>query len=795
DELFAGWRLFLERLAAASPVVMVVEDLQHADVGLLDFLEHVLDWARDVPIFVLTFARPELEERRPGWGAGRRNSTTLSLDPLDEIAMSSLLEGLVPGMPAASKRAIAARAEGIPLYAVETVRMLIDCDAVQPIDGVYRLLGDVGDLAVPATLQSLLAARLDALEPNARAVVADAAVLGGTFPAEALVAVSDQPEAEVRRLLAELVRREVLGVRADPLSPQRGQYTFVQTLFRQVAYDTLSRRDRKVRHLAVATHLRSTFADEGEEIAEVVAAHLIDALTAVPDDPDVPDLRSGAVAMLSRAGDRAVRTGAPSTAAIAYRRAADLLHEQGTAEADLSAAALHERAGAASGTAGDFTASEQHFRAAADAYRRQGEVRAAARADTYVGRALRRHGRLEEARTHIDNALAALREDPDADTVSALAELATLEAFVGNTLEADRQSAAALSEAQALDLPDAIFAELFIIRGIAHGLASRPAQAAASLREAARRAEATRDSAAAARALLNLGDNLVGTDPVAAAEAGRSAVAHSRRIGYRYAMSFAAANLIQALLLTGEWAEARDVYAISHSDDELGDNQTIAQSGAILHALSGDEAALSAVLASVDATASTEDPQDRAATATALAAATYSRGNYTEALQHAQRGIDEGHVLNMRNDAVRWAWPIAADAALALGQESTVEQLIAQIDSYPVGHVASVLRVERQRIWARLLAVRNDPEAAPAFDTATQALRQFGSPYHLAVGLLDQAEYVSEHGNEAAAAELAAEADALASRLGALTLRERAHRLLADVTSPEPRPVQVGPGA
>ncbi|MEJ7706546.1 MAG: hypothetical protein WKF82_04205 [Nocardioidaceae bacterium] len=155
-------------------------------------------------------------------------------------------------MPAAAKTAIADRAEGIPLYAVETVRMLIDRDVVQPIDGVYRLVGDVGELAVPATLQSLLAARLDALEPDARRLVADAAVLGSSFPAEALVAVSDQPEPQVRRLLAELVRREVLGVRADPLSPQRGHYGFVQTMFRQVAYDTLSRRERKARHLTVA---------------------------------------------------------------------------------------------------------------------------------------------------------------------------------------------------------------------------------------------------------------------------------------------------------------------------------------------------------------------------------------------------------------------------------------------------------------------------------------------------------------------------------------------------------------
>ncbi len=345
EELFAGWRLFFERLALQGPVVLLVEDLQYADPGLLDFLEHLLDWARDVPIFVLTLARPELQDRRAGWGTGRRNSTTLTLEGLDEAAMDKLLDGLVPGMPVPAKAAVAVRAQGIPLYAVETVRMLIDLDVVQPIDGVYRLVGDLGELGVPATLQSLLAARLDALEPDARRLVADAAVLGGSFPAEALVAVSDQPEPRVRDLLAELVRREVLGVRADALSPERGQYAFVQMMFRQVAYDTLSRRERKARHLVVAAHLQTAFADGGEEIAEVVAAHLLDAMSAVPDDPDVADIRTRAVETLTRAGERGERTGAPAAAAAAYTTAAELLEQAGSASEQLAAAGLRERAG------------------------------------------------------------------------------------------------------------------------------------------------------------------------------------------------------------------------------------------------------------------------------------------------------------------------------------------------------------------------------------------------------------------------------------------------------------------
>ena len=178
-------------------MVLLIEDAQYADSGLLDFLDHLIDWVRDLPVYVLVFARPELGQARPRFGAGR-NRSTLTLDPLDAASMDQLVHALVPGMPPAARAKITDQAQGIPLFAVETVRALIDRDIVQPVEGVYRLVGDIGELAVPDSLHALLAARLDALDPGVRRLVADAAVLGSTFPAEALVAVSGQDEASVR---------------------------------------------------------------------------------------------------------------------------------------------------------------------------------------------------------------------------------------------------------------------------------------------------------------------------------------------------------------------------------------------------------------------------------------------------------------------------------------------------------------------------------------------------------------------------------------------------------------------
>ena len=155
EQLFGAWRTFFERLAATAPVVMVFEDHHYADTGLLDFVDHLLEWSRNVPIYVLTLARPELLDRRPDWGAGKRNFISLYLDPLSEPSIRALLAGLVPGLPEGAVRAIVGRADGMPLYAVETVRMLVAQGRLAVEDGVYHPVGDLTTLAVPETLTAL----------------------------------------------------------------------------------------------------------------------------------------------------------------------------------------------------------------------------------------------------------------------------------------------------------------------------------------------------------------------------------------------------------------------------------------------------------------------------------------------------------------------------------------------------------------------------------------------------------------------------------------------------------------
>jgi predicted ATPase len=173
-------------------VVVVVEDAQWADSGLLDFLEHLLEWSAQFPVFVLMATRPELLDRRPGWGSGRRNATLAYLEPLSPGAVATLVDDLVEEMPTELRDRIAERSDGIPLYAVETIRSLVDQGRLErTVEGRYRVLDDRPlELSVPASLTALIAARLDALTPAARALVRNLAVHGMTFTRSAAGALS-----------------------------------------------------------------------------------------------------------------------------------------------------------------------------------------------------------------------------------------------------------------------------------------------------------------------------------------------------------------------------------------------------------------------------------------------------------------------------------------------------------------------------------------------------------------------------------------------------------------------------
>lgn len=300
SELFSAIRTFFQRLAEEATTILVFEDLHWADDSQLDFIEELVEMSRALPILVVTLARPELLERRPGWGSARRNFLSVHLGPLGDEEMTQLVEGLAPGIPEDVVSLIVGHAAGVPLYAVEYVRTLVNAGDLVREGSEYRAKQGLSKLEVPDSLHSVIGARLDRLAPDERSLVQDAAILGQSFTLEGLTALTGRSGGELEPQLRDLVRRELLQLETDPRSPERGQYQFVQSLIREVAYGRIAKTDRRDRHVKVADYFHSVAPIEA---AVVVASHYLDAYQADPDDELAAKARGALMDAARRAAD------------------------------------------------------------------------------------------------------------------------------------------------------------------------------------------------------------------------------------------------------------------------------------------------------------------------------------------------------------------------------------------------------------------------------------------------------------------------------------------------------------
>ena len=252
---FAAWSRYLEAMAEQRPLVVVFEDLHWADESLLDFVDELVDWVTDVPLLAVATARPELLERRPGWGGGKLNATTLALPPLSEdqtaLLMAQLLERSV--LPAESQQALLERAGGNPLYAEQFAELFLE-------------RGSADELGLPETLQGIIAARLDGLADTEKDLLRDAAVIGKVFWASAVRNGSDPSTT-----LHSLERKGF--VRRQKRSSVEGEteFAFAHALVRDVAYGQIARADRAEKHRSVAEWIEGL--GRQEDHAEMLAHH------------------------------------------------------------------------------------------------------------------------------------------------------------------------------------------------------------------------------------------------------------------------------------------------------------------------------------------------------------------------------------------------------------------------------------------------------------------------------------------------------------------------------------------
>jgi class 3 adenylate cyclase len=299
EESFGAWRRFLEALAEQRPTVLVFEDLHWAGDELLDFVDELADWVTDVPLLVVATARPELIDRRPGWGGGKRNAHTISLAPLGDDEAARLIASLLDRhlLPAETQQQLLERAGGNPLYAEQFARML------EEHGGIAEEL--------PDTVQAIIAARLDSLPPAEKALLLDAAVLGRTFWAGALAAHEGAGEHLRSLQRKEFVRRE----RRSTVAGEE-EFSFAHLLVRDVAYAQIPRSERAEKHARTAAWIESLSVDRSEDTSELLAYHYLAALELRrAASLDTADLTEPAIGALVEAVDRALALSAMSEAA------------------------------------------------------------------------------------------------------------------------------------------------------------------------------------------------------------------------------------------------------------------------------------------------------------------------------------------------------------------------------------------------------------------------------------------------------------------------------------------------
>ena len=714
-ELFTAWRTYFERMAIERPIILLFEDLHWADSGTLDFIDHLLEWSRNVPILIITLARPELLERRPDWGAGRRNFLALDLSPLDGPAMRELLAGFVDHLPEPAARSIVARAEGIPLYAVETIRMLAAEGRLREIEGHrFEPSGELGELAVPDTLHALIAARLDGLDPAERALIQDAAVLGQSFTRAGLAAVSGLPAAELDARLRVLVRSDLLHEEVDPRSPERGQYAFVQALIREVAYSTLAMKDRRTRHLSAARFFESIGDDE---LAGALAAHYLAAYQASPAGPEAEALASQARVSLRAAADRALALGAPIQSVTFLEQAVEVAAD------DAERATLLERAAMAAGTAArgelGLPIADRAVAIRAALGDRAGMAGAAA-----VRVFVLRSARLRE--TALEEAQAALAEYADLgpenpaiiDLTQALARVAVGLGQYDLALDAAER---VLVVGERLGLSKQV-AEALTAKGICYFYIGRLWEARAVLEGARIIAQNFGLADVELRTIHNLGLGMALDDARAAVALERDGLVLARRLGERATEVILIGNVAEDCRRTGEWAWAiEELDNAINLDVDAASRRALILTRAAYHALRGQ--LTDADIAEMERpTEGLEDVDVDVGVSEIRAGLAIGEGNWRAAHDEYARVADQSrlnapYVLPIMG----WLAVLAGDVALA---RSAVDRL------RELGTRGRATEAGQNGIRAGIAALEGDTAAAhTGFRQALAALRELGLPY------------------------------------------------------------------
>ena len=759
EQSFAVWRQFIEAIAALHPLVVVFEDIHWADAFLLEFIEDLVRHRASVPLLVLCTARLELLDARRGWGRGLRNAITISLEPLSAEDTGRLLRSLTGRDP---EPGTIRRAGGNPLFAHELARML---DAA----------GAPASSAIPDTLQAVIAARLDTLSDDVKAIAADAAVVGEVFWSGAVAAMGGLDEQEVERRLQRLVANDVARRRRSSAVARQGEYAFLHVLVRDVAYWQIPRRDRVAKHRRAAEWIEQLAGDRLASHAELVAHHYVQALEtarAVGDDDQVLDLRPRARAFLTLAGE-AARLLETAQAEPFFSRALDLTDpsdaEHGRILGRLGESALH---------AGRLADAERLGTEAIAELEAHGDDLGAGEATVTLVATLWRLGRPEvERRRLIAKAIRTLEERPATrELVLAYTQMARHE------LHAGRAGACGEWSAKALDLAKRMGLLALQVPALHHlGIArfeTGDEAGIADIREAARLGREAGLSLETATALSNLAAVIWVTEgPAAALALKREAAEFAASRGLVAYETQVRAEALWQQFDGGRWDDAlASAEALIAAEGGSSRVRTMAQTVAarVLAERGRTDEAAELEREYLARARDLRDPQDLGPALAAGAALRQALGDSAGAaeliaeLERVTRGRDPSQRVH--------ELPHAARVARESGTIGVAEALVPKRGA-PAYLRARICLLTASATFAE--AHGSHTTAADAYAEAASAWRAFGVPAEAAHALLGAARCLNALDRRAEARAASDSARRLGEALAARLIVTEADRLLA----------------
>ncbi len=543
EVFFATVRACVEGLARERPLVLVWEDIHWADEGMLDLIEHLVQWVR-APVLQICLAREELLERRSSWGGVRRDSTTLFLEPLGESETRELISALmqIDGINESVVSAVAARAEGNPLFAEEMVRRLSEEDSASAAE-------------LPATVHALLAARLDSLEPFQRKLLAHAAVIGRTFWEGALVPIAEAEGGDLDEALRALHDKDIVVAGEGSALAGEPELAFKHALIRDAAYEMLPKAVRAQKHFEVARFIEARAGERVEELVALLAEHYGRAAELGAElglaAGDLAPYRAKAMFYLEAAGDAATAFYSNADAFSDYEAALEQADEDPDA-----IARLLEKQGDVALRLGRVDAAIDVWERALDHHGGREDLEHVAELHRKIGAGLAHKGERKQAIEHHQRGINLIKDgEPSLALVRLYEEAAWLYMQTGDNMlaiyaaEKALRLAERLGEVRAASRAHGIFGRVF-------GRIGDTVKARENLERAVELARGS-DAQETVIALMALGHHLESSDGDYTAAAGsfREALALARQIGDVPAEIELHAAVGQLALYAADWAE------------------------------------------------------------------------------------------------------------------------------------------------------------------------------------------------------------------------------------------------